>query len=68
MGCRVVVEGLSKGAGITVAGKLVCCCGYGATGKGVAAGLTSSGARVLVSEVDPICALQAVMAGLQVRI
>ena len=47
-----------------LAGKLAVVCGYGNVGKGSAASLRSQGARVMVSEIDPICALQAAMEGL----
>jgi adenosylhomocysteinase len=49
-----------------LAGKLAIVCGYGNVGKGSAASLRSQGARVMVTEIDPICALQAAMEGYQV--
>ena len=49
-----------------LAGKLAVVCGYGNVGKGSAASLRSQGARVMVTEIDPICALQAAMEGYQV--
>ena len=49
-----------------LAGKLAVVCGYGNVGKGSAASLKSQGARVMVTEIDPICALQAAMEGYQV--
>jgi len=52
---------------VMLAGKKVVICGYGDVGKGCAAALKSSGSRVVVTEVDPICALQACMEGLEVK-
>ena len=49
-----------------IAGKVAVVCGYGDVGKGSAAALKQAGARVIVTEIDPICALQALMEGLQV--
>lgn len=51
---------------VMIAGKVGVVCGYGDVGKGCAAALKQAGARVIVTEIDPICALQATMEGLQV--
>ena len=51
---------------VMLAGKLCVVCGYGQVGKGCAESLRGQGARVVITEVDPICALQAAMAGFQV--
>lgn len=64
-GCSVL-RGLSTATDIHLMGRLVCCCGFGNVGKSISNAMSARGARVLVSEVDPICALQAVMAGYQV--
>ena len=66
-GCREsLADGLKRSLDIMVAGMTVLVCGYGDTGKGSAQSLRGYGARVLVSEVDPICALQAAMEGYEV--
>ena len=66
-GCREsLVDGIKRATDVMVAGKLATVCGYGDVGKGSAASLRSQGARVMVTEVDPICALQAIMDGYQV--
>jgi adenosylhomocysteinase len=66
-GCREsLVDGIKRATDVMVAGKIGVVCGYGDVGKGSAASLRSQGARVLVTEVDPICALQAAMEGYQV--
>jgi adenosylhomocysteinase len=66
-GCREsLLDGIKRATDVMIAGKVAVVCGYGDVGKGCAASLDSQGARVLVTEVDPICALQAAMAGLQV--
>ena len=66
-GCREsLVDGIKRATDVMVAGKTAMVCGYGDVGKGSAEALTSHRARVLVSEVDPICALQALMAGFKV--
>lgn len=66
-GCREsLVDGIRRATDIMMAGKVAVVCGYGDVGKGSAASLRSAGARVLVTEVDPINALQAAMAGYQV--
>jgi adenosylhomocysteinase len=51
---------------VMIAGKVAVVCGYGDVGKGCASALKQAGARVIVTEIDPICALQALMEGLQV--
>ncbi|HUC72124.1 MAG TPA: adenosylhomocysteinase, partial [Stellaceae bacterium] len=58
--------GIKRGTDVMLAGKLAVVCGFGNVGKGSAASLRSQGARVMVTEIDPICALQAAMEGYQV--
>src|SRR3954462_3787484 len=66
-GCRhSVVDGLNRATDVMIAGKLAVICGYGEVGKGCAEALRGQGARVVITEIDPICALQACMAGYQV--
>ena len=66
-GCRdSLVDGIKRATDVMVAGKIAVVCGYGDVGKGSAASLRSQGARVMVTEVDPICALQAAMEGYEV--
>jgi adenosylhomocysteinase len=66
-GCREsLADGIKRATDIMVAGKVVMVCGYGDVGKGCAQSMRGFGARVLVSEVDPICALQAAMEGYEV--
>ncbi len=66
-GCREsLVDGIKRATDVMIAGKVVVVCGYGDVGKGSAQSLRGLGAIVLVTEVDPICALQAAMAGFQV--
>ncbi len=66
-GCREsLVDGIKRATDIMVAGKTAVVCGYGDVGKGCAQSMRSLGARVLITEIDPICALQAVMEGYQV--
>lgn len=66
-GCREsLLDGIKRATDVMVAGKTVCVCGYGDVGKGSAQSLRAFGARVLVTEIDPICALQAAMAGYEV--
>ncbi|MCB2227801.1 MAG: adenosylhomocysteinase [Desulfarculaceae bacterium] len=63
-GCREsLVDGIKRATDVMVAGKTAMVCGYGDVGKGSAEALASHKARVLISEIDPICALQALMAG-----
>ncbi len=61
-----LVDGLNRATDVMLGGKLALVCGYGDVGKGAAETLRGQGARVIVTEVDPICALQAAMDGLQV--
>ncbi len=61
-----LVDGIRRGTDTMMAGKVAVVCGYGDVGKGSAASLRGAGARVVVTEVDPICALQAAMDGYQV--
>ncbi|GAU42070.1 hypothetical protein TSUD_326480 [Trifolium subterraneum] len=66
-GCRhSLPDGLMRATDVMIAGKVAVVCGYGDVGKGCAAALKQGGARVVVTEIDPICALQALMEGLQV--
>jgi adenosylhomocysteinase len=67
-GCREsLADGIKRGTDIMVAGKVVMVCGYGDVGKGCAQSMRGFGARVVVSEIDPICALQAAMEGFEVN-
>jgi adenosylhomocysteinase len=61
-----LVDGIKRGTDVMLAGKIALVAGYGDVGKGSAASLRSQGARVMVTEIDPICALQAAMEGYQV--
>jgi adenosylhomocysteinase len=66
-GCRhSVIDGLNRATDVMIGGKLVVVCGYGEVGKGCAEALRGQGGRVVITEIDPICALQACMAGYQV--
>jgi adenosylhomocysteinase len=66
-GCRhSLVDGLMRASDVMLAGKVAVVCGYGDVGKGCAQSLKGQGARVVVTEIDPICALQAAMEGYQV--
>jgi adenosylhomocysteinase len=66
-GCREsLTDGIKRATDIMLAGKIVCVCGYGDVGKGCAQAMRGQGARVLVTEIDPICALQAAMEGYEV--
>lgn len=66
-GCREsVIDGIKRATDVMIAGKTVVVCGYGDVGKGCAQSMRAFGARVLITEIDPICALQAVMEGYQV--
>jgi len=66
-GCREsLVDGIKRATDVMLAGKVAIVCGFGNVGKGSAASLRGLGARVLVTEIDPICALQAAMEGYQV--
>jgi adenosylhomocysteinase len=67
-GCREsLVDAIRRGTDVMLAGKVAVVCGYGDVGKGSSASLRQGGARVIVTEVDPICALQAAMEGYEVR-
>ncbi|MFI3303248.1 MAG: adenosylhomocysteinase [Rikenellaceae bacterium] len=67
-GCREsLVDGIKRATDVMIAGKVAVVCGYGDVGKGCAASLRSYGARVIVTEIDPICALQAAMEGFEVK-
>lgn len=67
-GCRhSVLDGLNRAMDVMIGGKVVVVCGYGDVGKGCAQALRGQGARVIVTEVDPICALQAAMEGYEVK-
>ena len=67
-GCREsLIDGLRRATDVMIAGKIAVVCGYGDVGKGSAESLRSSGARVIVTEIDPICALQAAMEGYEVN-
>ena len=66
-GCRhSLIDGINRATDVMIAGKVAVVCGYGDVGKGCAASLRGQGARVIVTEIDPICALQAAMEGYQV--
>lgn len=66
-GCREsLADGIKRATDIMIAGKIVCVCGYGDVGKGCAQSMRGFGARVLITEIDPICALQAAMEGYEV--
>src|SRR5918996_1229063 len=66
-GCRhSLIDGINRGTDVMIAGKAAVICGYGDVGKGCAESLRGQGARVIVTEIDPICALQAAMEGYQV--
>ena len=66
-GCRhSVIDGLNRATDVLIGGKVAVVCGYGDVGKGCAEALRGQGARVIVTEIDPICALQAAMDGYQV--
>ena len=67
-GCREsLVDGIKRATDVMIAGKVAVVCGFGDVGKGSAESLRSQGARVVVTEIDPICALQAAMQGYEVR-
>jgi adenosylhomocysteinase len=67
-GCREsLADGIKRATDVMLAGKVVVVCGYGDVGKGCAKSMKSYGARVIVTEIDPICALQAAMEGFEVK-
>ncbi len=66
-GCREsLADGIKRATDVMIAGKVAVICGYGDVGKGCAQSMSGFGARVIITEIDPICALQAAMAGYQV--
>ena len=67
-GCREsLADGIKRATDVMIAGKVVIVCGYGDVGKGCARSMQAYGARVIVTEIDPICALQAAMEGFEVK-
>ena len=67
-GCRhSLIDGINRATDVMIGGKVAVVCGYGDVGKGCADSLRGQGARVIVTEIDPICALQAAMEGYEVR-
>jgi adenosylhomocysteinase len=67
-GCRhSLIDGINRATDVMIGGKVAVICGYGDVGKGCAHSLRGQGARVIVTEIDPICALQAAMEGFEVR-
>ena len=67
-GCRhSLIDGINRATDVMIGGKVALVCGYGDVGKGCAASLRGQGARVIISEIDPICALQAAMEGYEVK-
>ncbi|NYG60452.1 adenosylhomocysteinase [Nocardioides daedukensis] len=67
-GCRhSLIDGINRGTDVMIGGKVAVVCGYGDVGKGSAESLRGQGARVIITEIDPICALQAAMDGFEVR-
>ncbi len=67
-GCREsLVDGIKRATDVMIAGKVAVVCGYGDVGKGSAKALKGMGARVIITEIDPICALQAAMEGYEIK-
>ena len=67
-GCRhSLIDGINRATDVLIGGKVAVVCGYGDVGKGCAESLRGQGARVIVTEIDPICALQAAMDGYEVK-
>jgi adenosylhomocysteinase len=67
-GCRhSLIDGLNRATDVMIGGKVAVVCGYGEVGKGCAQSLKGQGARVIVTEIDPICALQAAMEGFEIK-
>jgi adenosylhomocysteinase len=67
-GCRhSLIDGINRATDVMIGGKVAVVCGYGDVGKGCAASLRGQGARVIITEIDPICALQAAMEGYEVK-
>ena len=67
-GCRhSLIDGINRATDVMIGGKVAVICGFGDVGKGCAESLRGQGARVVVTEIDPICALQAAMQGYEVQ-
>ncbi len=67
-GCRhSLIDGINRATDVMIGGKVAVVCGFGDVGKGCAESLRGQGARVIVTEIDPICALQASMQGYEVN-
>jgi len=67
-GCRhSLIDGINRATDVMIGGKVAVVCGFGDVGKGCAASLRGQGARVIITEIDPICALQAAMEGFEVK-
>ncbi|MGH2831982.1 MAG: adenosylhomocysteinase, partial [Solirubrobacteraceae bacterium] len=67
-GCRhSLIDGINRGTDVMIGGKVAVVCGFGDVGKGCAESLRGQGARVIITEIDPICALQAAMQGYEVK-
>jgi len=67
-GCRhSLIDGINRATDVMIAGKVAVICGFGDVGKGCAQSLSGQGARVVITEIDPICALQALMQGYEVK-
>src|SRR5690606_7009250 len=62
-----LIDGINRGTDVLIGGKVAVVCGYGDVGKGAAESLRGQGARVIITEIDPICALQAAMDGYEVK-
>src|SRR5258708_14113324 len=68
-GCRhSLIDGINRATDVMIGGKMAVVCGFGDVGKGCAESLRGQGARVVITEIDPICALQASMQGYEVRV
>jgi adenosylhomocysteinase len=65
--CHSLIDGLNRASDVMLAGKVAVVCGYGDVGKGCCQALRGQGCRVIVTEIDPICALQATMEGYEVK-
>ena len=67
-GCRhSLIDGINRATDVMIGGKVAVVCGFGDVGKGCAESLRGQGARVIITEIDPICALQAAMQGYEVK-
>ena len=62
-----MIDGINRATDVMIGGKVALVCGFGDVGKGCAESLRGQGARVIIAEIDPICALQAAMAGYEVN-